>query len=93
MKFQRLLEAEVGVTRNEPVQLAVTEAIEKAVEGLVIEGLEDGLWDIKEGEDPLEVAAKQLINDKVDILHTIGGDDTNITASNFSNGSASGAVK
>ena len=50
VNFQRLLEAEVGVTRNEPVQLAVTEAIEKAVEGLVIEGVEDGLWNVKEGE-------------------------------------------
>ena len=35
---------------------------------------------IKEGQNPLEVAANQLINDKVDILHTIGGDDTNTTA-------------
>jgi len=55
VKFQRLMEAEVGVTRNEPVQLAVTEAIEKAVEGLVVEGLEDGLWNIKEGEDPSQL--------------------------------------
>jgi len=52
VNFQRLLEVETGFTRNEPVQLAVTEAIEKAVEGLVIEGLEDGLWNIKEGESP-----------------------------------------
>ena len=36
---------------------------------------------VKEGEDPLEVATKQLVQDKVDILHTIGGDDTNTTAS------------
>ena len=28
----------------------------------------------------LEVAANQLIKDKVDILFTIGGDDTNTTA-------------
>tara|TARA_Y100000590_G_C15739871_1_gene1019865 strand:- start:2793 stop:3983 length:1191 start_codon:yes stop_codon:yes gene_type:complete len=35
---------------------------------------------IKENENPLEIAAKQLINDKIDILHTIGGDDTNTTA-------------
>ena len=35
---------------------------------------------VKKGEDPLEVAAKQLIKDKVDILHTIGGDDTNTMA-------------
>src|SRR5258706_11461251 len=31
----------------------------------------------KEGENPLDVAAKQLTRDGVTILHTIGGDDTN----------------
>jgi pyrophosphate--fructose-6-phosphate 1-phosphotransferase len=35
---------------------------------------------IKEGNIPLEVAANQLVQDKVDIFHTIGGDDTNTTA-------------
>ena len=35
---------------------------------------------VSEGEDPLEVAANQLENDKIDILHTIGGDDTNTMA-------------
>ena len=35
---------------------------------------------IKEGESPIEVAAEQLIKDGVDILHTIGGDDTNTMA-------------
>ena len=38
---------------------------------------------VNEGENPLEVAAKQLITDKVDVLHTIGGDDTNTTASDL----------
>ena len=38
---------------------------------------------IKEDEDPLSVAALQLLNDNVDILHTIGGDDTNTTASDL----------
>ncbi len=32
------------------------------------------------GQNPLEVAADQLERDGVDILHTIGGDDTNLTA-------------
>lgn len=41
---ERLLEAEVGLTQNEPVQLAVTEAIEKAVKSLVIEGIQDKIW-------------------------------------------------
>ncbi len=39
---------------------------------------------VKKGEDPLEVAAKQLIKDKVDILHAIGGDDTNTMAAELS---------
>jgi curli production assembly/transport component CsgG len=44
VSFQRLLEAETGFTRNEPIQLAVTEAVEKAVHSLVIEGIADNLW-------------------------------------------------
>ena len=35
---------------------------------------------INKDQLPVEVAAKQLIKDQVDILHTIGGDDTNTTA-------------
>lgn len=35
---------------------------------------------IKKDQDPLKVAAEQLIKDKVDVLHTIGGDDTNTAA-------------
>ncbi len=44
VRFRRLLEAETGFTKNEPAQLAVSEAIEKAVESLIIEGIEDKLW-------------------------------------------------
>jgi pyrophosphate--fructose-6-phosphate 1-phosphotransferase len=35
---------------------------------------------VKEGQDPLAVAANQLVKDGITILHTIGGDDTNTTA-------------
>ena len=38
---------------------------------------------VKEGEDPLEVAARRLQDDGIDILHTIGGDDTNTTAADL----------
>lgn len=44
VSFKRLLETETGFTTTEPGQMAVTEAIEKAVEGLIIEGTKDGLW-------------------------------------------------
>ncbi len=39
---------------------------------------------IKKGEDPLKVAAKQLMKDGINILHTIGGDDTNTMAAQLS---------
>lgn len=38
---------------------------------------------VNEGEDPQQVAAEQLIKDGVDVLHTIGGDDTNIAAADL----------
>ena len=38
---------------------------------------------VKDGENPLQVAAEQLIKDKITILHTIGGDDTNTTAADL----------
>jgi pyrophosphate--fructose-6-phosphate 1-phosphotransferase len=38
---------------------------------------------IESGEDPLRVAARQLQTDGIDILHTIGGDDTNTTAADL----------
>ena len=39
---------------------------------------------VKEGEDPLKIAAEQLTKDGVNILHTIGGDDTNTMAAQLS---------
>ncbi len=44
------------------------------VEDLVKRGL------VEEGDDPLRVAAEQLTRDGVDVLHTIGGDDTSTMA-------------
>ena len=38
---------------------------------------------VQEGEDPQKVAADQLIKDGVDVLHTIGGDDTNTAAADL----------
>lgn len=35
---------------------------------------------VSEGQDPLDVAANQLYKDRIDILHIIGGDDTNTMA-------------
>jgi len=51
VKFKRLLEVETGYSSNEPPQLCVLEAIEKAVYSLVIEGIIDKLWELKNPEE------------------------------------------
>ena len=38
---------------------------------------------VAEGQDPQKVAADQLVADGVDVLHTIGGDDTNTAAADL----------
>lgn len=48
--FRELLEAEWGVTSNEPDQVALQQAIEKAVYGLVLEGVDLGLWRFADSE-------------------------------------------
>ena len=63
VKIQRLLEAETGFTYNEPSEMAVKEAIEKAVESLVIEGVIDGLWSFNNKE-------KSNTSDLIDTLNT-----------------------
>jgi curli production assembly/transport component CsgG len=54
VEIDRLLEAEAGITKNEPDQLAVQQAIEKAVYSLIMEGAETGLWQFA---DPVAQAA------------------------------------
>lgn len=38
---------------------------------------------VKEGQDPQKVAAEQLVRDGVQVLHTVGGDDTNTAAADL----------
>jgi pyrophosphate--fructose-6-phosphate 1-phosphotransferase len=38
---------------------------------------------VREGQDPQQVAADQLVKDGIDILHTVGGDDTNTAAADL----------
>lgn len=70
VRLNRLLEAEVGYSTNEPVEMAVQEAIEKAVFDLIIEGVKIGMWKpqnpeefqkfIEKYEKEKEVIAKRL---------------------------------
>ena len=49
--FKQLLEVEAGMTRNEPVQLCVREAIEAAVVAMTVQGLKDKLWLLENDKD------------------------------------------
>lgn len=51
--FERLMEAEIGVSNNEPVQIAVTEAINKAVYLMILEGIKDKVWSSAEDQDSI----------------------------------------
>lgn len=42
--FKELLEVDAGITANQPTQLAVQQAIEKAVYALIVEGAMSGTW-------------------------------------------------
>lgn len=63
--FERLMEAEVGITNNEPVHMAVTEAINKAVYMLILEGIEANLWEADAKEK--EIADSLIIQYKEEI--------------------------
>lgn len=64
VKFQRLLEAETGITQSEPVQLAVKDAIDKAVHDLVVEGVIDKLWSTKEGKEANDKLVNEYLESK-----------------------------
>ena len=103
--YQSLLEVETGYTYNEPVDLCVTEAIQKAVESLIIEGIQDDLWQLK---DPKEMQSpviknftqEQLQSHKVDDLgnqvveeHSMLGLDLNIGGQQYSGDYANSLTK
>ena len=66
VEFKRLLEVEAGYSYNEPVEICVTEAIEKAVQSLVIEGIFDKLWELKNPDDLSSPVVNNYLAEKED---------------------------
>lgn len=66
--FKELLQAEAGYTTNEPDQVALQQAIEKAVYALVMEGVDLKLWDFADRAAgwPLLVEYKRERDGKID---------------------------
>lgn len=64
VSYKRLLEIESGYTTNEPGMICVTEAIEKAVTGLIIEGILDNHWALANKDDLNSVTIKNYLAEK-----------------------------
>ncbi|MAO09070.1 MAG: hypothetical protein CL596_10185 [Alteromonas sp.] len=67
VKFQRLLEAETGITQNEPLQLAVKDAIEKAVHDLIMEGIIDQYWGSVNGPEADKALTDKYLKEKDEV--------------------------
>jgi curli production assembly/transport component CsgG len=73
VKFKHLLEAETGFTYNEPTEIAVKDAIEKAVYSLIAEGIVEGLWapenpEAMRGEALSNYLKEREMNQSIDYL-------------------------
>jgi len=64
VSFERLLELEAGFTTNEPAQLCVLEAIEKAVVALIVEGVNNGYWQLANPEDMQSDVIQKYLEEK-----------------------------
>jgi curli production assembly/transport component CsgG len=63
-----LLEAEAGITTNEPVQLAVMSAIESAVIHLIARGVENRLWNLSPGTNLQDTVLGDYLNEPIPML-------------------------
>jgi curli production assembly/transport component CsgG len=56
--LDKILEAEAGITHNEPEQIAVQQAIEKAVHAMIIEGAARNVWNFADKNYQSEAISK-----------------------------------
>lgn len=80
VRFERLLEAEVGYSRNEPRYLATTDAISAAIIHLIVQGIEMDHWRLSDEADydhPVLHAYREEYIDRRDRPRTeaVGRDD------------------
>ncbi len=70
VSLKRLLEAEMGYTYNEPSFVAVQEAIDKAVLALIVEGVEENLWELQDPENIESSMFKEYFAEREDAYET-----------------------
>ncbi|MBC7203499.1 MAG: curli production assembly/transport protein CsgG [Pusillimonas sp.] len=87
VNFKDLLEIEGGITRNEPAQLAVKEAIESAVIYLTVKGIKDRQWTLRNESDwnlpVIQDYMREETNYSVPIQTADVDTNTSTTASSF----------
>ena len=64
VRFKRLLEVETGFSVNEPPQMCVLEAIEKAVFSLIAEGILGDLWALEKAQDIRSPLITEYLKDR-----------------------------
>lgn len=69
VNFKELLELEGGYTRNEPSQLCVKEAIEAAVTHLIVQGLQDKIWSLKNEADWKSPVLQAYLKENLEYLN------------------------
>jgi curli production assembly/transport component CsgG len=66
--FDQILQAEAGLTRTEPTQLAVRQAIDLAVYATIMKGVQRGLWDFADRKRGHELLEQYLARESVSPL-------------------------
>jgi curli production assembly/transport component CsgG len=66
-----LLEIDAGFSRNEPVGLAVRQAIELGVYALVMEGVKNGLWKFEDMDLGSQLLAQYRARYKPDVVQQV----------------------
>ncbi len=71
VRTKRLMEAEIGLSTNEPTQICVLEAIEKAVYDLILEGILDGVWQLSDPADINSPSIRSYLKEKKEVERII----------------------
>jgi len=75
ISYQKLLQAEIGYTTNEPAQLAVREAIESAVIHLTVQGIRDRTFEMRDEKQWGDPVIQAYLKEQDDSLAEVADTD------------------
>jgi len=77
VNFKGLLEMEAGLTRNEPAQMCVREAIEAGVAHLIVQGIADGSWHLANANEIKLPIVQKYLKENIDQPIKLSAQTTN----------------